>query len=123
MHHREHVGRVISDKMQKTVVVSVTWVQKDQLYGKNIRRSSKLYAHDPKGQCHEGDLVRIVEVRPLSKSKRWLVREVVRKAEALGVKPKEIDRELVEGTPQPKSVEEPAEAPAAAVQVAEGGQQ
>ncbi|MBI4233465.1 MAG: 30S ribosomal protein S17 [Chloroflexi bacterium] len=95
MKQREYVGRVTSDRMQKTVVVSVEWVQHHPLYKKAIRRTTTLYVHDPKGECHVGDLVRVVEVRPLSKTKRFLVREVVRRKEVVEMEPSEVDRELL----------------------------
>ena len=78
-------GRVISNKMQKTVVVAIDWVEHHRMYGKAIRRVTKLYAHDPRQECRLGDIVRMVEVRPLSKSKRWLVKAVVTKATAARV--------------------------------------
>ena len=77
MHHRVYVGQVVSDKMEKTVVVAVPWVQRHRRYGKAIRRVTKLYAHDPRGECQMGDRVRVVEVRPLSRTKRWLVKNIL----------------------------------------------
>lgn len=70
-------GRVISNKMDKTVTVLVERQIKHALYGKYLRRSTKLHAHDESNACKEGDLVRIAECRPLSKSKNWRVVEVV----------------------------------------------
>jgi small subunit ribosomal protein S17 len=99
-HRKEYTGRVISAKMQKTVVVAVEWVQHHPLYKKAIRRVTKLYAHDPHQQCREGDTVRVVEVRPLSKTKRWLVREVLRRGEEPGVPPQALE-EGGEGGQQP----------------------
>jgi small subunit ribosomal protein S17 len=78
-HHRnEKVGVVVSDKMQKTVVVAVERLVRHPLYEKRIRRTSTFMAHDEKG-AQRGDTVRIVETRPLSKRKRWRVAEVVKK--------------------------------------------
>lgn len=74
-------GRVISNKMQKTVTVLLERQVKHPLYGKYIKRSTKVHAHDENQECHEGDVVRIVEVRPLSKTKNWQVVEVVTKAQ------------------------------------------
>ena len=71
------VGRVSSNKMNKTVVVRVEKVKRHRLYHRNIRYNVKYYAHDEKNACNEGDLVRIVETRPLSKTKRWRVVEIV----------------------------------------------
>jgi len=73
-------GRVTSAKMDKTVVVTVDRLVRHPLYGKTIKRRTKLYAHDAENVCREGDIVRVVETRPLSRSKRWRVVEVVQKA-------------------------------------------
>ena len=73
-------GLVLSDKMQKTVVVSVEDRVKHALYGKVLRRTSKLKAHDEQNQCGVGDRVLIMETRPLSATKRWRVVEVLEKA-------------------------------------------
>jgi small subunit ribosomal protein S17 len=73
-------GRVVSDKMDKTVTVLVERKVKHPLIGKVIRRSNKFHAHDEANQCKEGDLVIIQESRPLSKTKTWVVSKVVSKA-------------------------------------------
>ena len=79
-------GRVVSNKMQKTVTVLLERQVQHPLYGKIIRRSTKVHAHDENGQCKEGDVVRIVECRPLSKTKNWrLVEIVVKNTEAVPV--------------------------------------
>ena len=70
-------GRVVSNKMNKTVTVLIERQVQHSLYGKIVRRSTKLHAHDEAGQCREGDLVRIAECRPLSKTKHHRVVEVV----------------------------------------------
>ena len=70
-------GRVVSNKMQKTVTVLLERQVQHPLYGKIVRRSTKVHAHDEKGECKEGDMVRIAECRPLSKTKNWRVVEVV----------------------------------------------
>lgn len=77
------VGRVVSDKMDKTVVVAVDYLKPHPLYRKTIRKTSKFYAHDETNQCHTGDLVRIGETRPLSKTKRWEVLEILQRNEEL----------------------------------------
>lgn len=74
------VGKVVSEKMNKTIVVAVERTVKHPLYKKYIKRTSKLYAHDEKNDAHEGDTVRVIETRPLSKLKRWRVQEVVDRA-------------------------------------------
>ena len=73
-------GRVVSNKMDKTVTILVERQVKHALYGKYIRRSTKLHAHDADNACNEGDLVRVAECRPLSKTKNWRVVEVVTRA-------------------------------------------
>ena len=73
----QKVGRVVSDKMKKTVVVAVDNVRRHRLYHKRITRTSKFMAHDEFEQAKPGDLVRIEETRPLSKRKRWIVREII----------------------------------------------
>ena len=70
-------GRVVSNKMNKTVTVLVERLVKHALYGKYIRRSTKLHAHDEDNACKEGDVVRVSECRPLSKTKNWRVVEVL----------------------------------------------
>lgn len=74
-------GRVVSDKMDKTVVVAVDYLKPHPLYRKIIRKTSKFHAHDETNQCHTGDVVRIGETRPLSKTKRWEVVEIIQRGE------------------------------------------
>ena len=76
----EKVGVVVSDKMQKSCVVAVEWQVRDEMYGKTTRRTSKFVAHDEENTAKVGDRVAIVESRPLSKRKRWVLTRVVRKA-------------------------------------------
>jgi small subunit ribosomal protein S17 len=73
-------GRVTSNKMDKTITVMVERTVKHPIYGKFIKRSTKLHAHDEANVCKEGDVVNITECRPLSKSKTWMLVEVVTKA-------------------------------------------
>jgi small subunit ribosomal protein S17 len=80
---REFVGEVVSDKMQKTVVVIVKRLTRHAKYGKVIRRVTRLKAHDEKNECRIGDRVRLVETKPLSKDKHFRVAEVVEKARAV----------------------------------------
>ena len=74
------IGRVVSNRMQKTIVVAVQRLLRHSVYQKTIKKSSKLYAHDEKGECQIGDLVKLIETRPLSKLKRWRLLEIVEKA-------------------------------------------
>lgn len=91
------VGTVVSDKMDKTVVVVVEWRSPHPLYKKPVRRRTRFYAHDEKGQCRVGDLVRIVETRPLSKTKRWRVAEVLARVEIAEIQPEEIGADVLAG--------------------------
>ncbi len=77
---KERRGVVVSDAMDKTIVVRIDVAQKHERYGKVVRRSSKLHAHDEQNAAGVGDLVRVVETRPLSASKRWRLLEVLEKA-------------------------------------------
>lgn len=73
-------GRVVSDKMQKSVVVTIERLVKHPLYGKRIKRTSRYTVHDETNDCKEGDLVEIMETRPMSKTKRWRVIRVIERA-------------------------------------------
>ncbi len=77
---KSYIGRVISDKMDKTVVLAVTRRIAHARYNKVVNRTTKFKAHDEKNECKIGDLVRFIETRPLSKEKRWKVLEIVEKA-------------------------------------------
>ena len=73
------VGRVVSDKMDKTIIVAVEYTRQHPLYKKAMKRTSKFAAHDEQNLCKIGDVVRIEETRPLSKTKRWIVREIIQR--------------------------------------------
>lgn len=77
---KTRIGKVISDKMDKTIVVAVVDNVKHPLYGKIVKRTYKLKAHDENNECRTGDRVRVMETRPLSKDKRWRLVEIVEKA-------------------------------------------
>ena len=87
----EKVGQVVSTKMQKTIVVEVSRRVPHPLYKRIIGKRKKFYAHDEEATAKLGDIVRIVESRPLSKLKRWRLAEVVRRAPQVGAQPKELD--------------------------------
>ncbi len=87
---KTRVGRVVSNKMDKTVVVTEETLKHHPLYKKTIRRAVKFKAHDEKNECRPGDTVKIIETRPLSKEKRWRVAEIITKREVVEVQPKEI---------------------------------
>jgi small subunit ribosomal protein S17 len=76
---KELIGKVVSNKMNKTIVVSVTRTKSHPLYGRVISSDKKFYAHDEKNEAHVGDFVRLEETRPLSKLKRWRLKEIIRK--------------------------------------------
>lgn len=88
-HRKIRIGNVVSDKMDKTIVVRVTRYAEHPLYGKRIVKSKKYVAHDAENTCRVGDEVRIGETRPLSKTKRWELLEVVRRAPVFGAEKKE----------------------------------
>jgi small subunit ribosomal protein S17 len=87
-------GTVVSDKMDKTVIVAVDTPKRHRLYKKNIKRTVKYKAHDAKNQSKTGDRVRIEETRPLSREKRWRVAEIITKGEVADIKPEEIATEI-----------------------------
>jgi small subunit ribosomal protein S17 len=77
---KEVVGEVVSNRMHKTIVVKVTRKKSHPFYGRVVARNKKFYAHDENNESHVGDVVRLEETRPLSKLKRWKLKEIVRKA-------------------------------------------
>jgi small subunit ribosomal protein S17 len=87
---KTRLGYVVSDKMDKTVVVAVETPKHHPLYKKTIKRMVKYKAHNENKECKVGDKVRIVETRPLSREKRWRVAEVITKGEVVEVKPEEV---------------------------------
>lgn len=80
-HRKERTGIVVSSRMDKTITVAVEGVHIHPLYKKALKRTKKFKAHDAENQCNEGDLVRIRETRPLSKTKRWRLVEIVKRAD------------------------------------------
>ena len=90
-HKNEKIGEVVSTKMAKTIVVSVSRRVPHPLYKRIVTKRKKFYAHDEQGTAHMGDIVRIIECRPLSKLKRWRLGEVVRKAALIVAQPKDLD--------------------------------
>ena len=88
--HKTRAGRIVSNRMDKTVVVAVETPKHHKLYKKTIRRVVKYKAHDENNECRQGDMVRIIETRPLSRQKRWRVAEIITKGEVAEVQPKEI---------------------------------
>lgn len=80
MPKKVYTGKVLSDKMDKTVVVGVTRLYQHPVYKKTVKKVTKFKAHDEENKCKEGDTVSIIEARPLSKEKRWSVLEIIEKA-------------------------------------------
>ena len=87
----EKVGQVVSTKMAKTIVVEVSRRVPHPLYKRIVKKRKKFYAHDAEGAARLGDVVRIVECRPLSKLKHWKLEEIVRRAPQVGAQPAELD--------------------------------
>src|SRR5215831_16758327 len=90
-HKTEKVGEVVSTKMQKTIVVQVSRRVPHPLYKRIITKRKKFYAHDEDGTAKLGDVVRIIECRPLSRLKRWKLGEVIRRAAQVAVQPSDLD--------------------------------
>lgn len=87
---KTRIGRVVSNKMNKTVVVAVDTSKRHPLYRKTMRRAIKYKAHDENNQCAEGDVVRIIETRPLSREKRWRVSEIITRKDTVEITPDEV---------------------------------
>ena len=77
---KERVGEVVSNKMDKTLVVAVKWKEKHPIYGKFVNKTRKFHAHDENNECGIGDIVRIMETRPLSKTVRWRLTQIIERA-------------------------------------------
>ncbi|MDY3090653.1 MAG: 30S ribosomal protein S17 [Porphyromonas sp.] len=77
---KERVGVVSSNKMDKTITVAVKWKEKHPIYGKFVNKTKKYHAHDEKNECQIGDTVRIMETRPLSRTKRWRLVTIIERA-------------------------------------------
>jgi small subunit ribosomal protein S17 len=78
---KERVGTVVSDKMDKTVVVAVERLVRHPLYGKVLKKTKNIKVHDENNECTVGDIVRVIEIRPLSKEKHWRVVEIIKKTQ------------------------------------------
>lgn len=99
------VGKVVSDKMDKTVVVVVGWRRPHRVYQKPVRRETRFMAHDPQNLCKIGDTVRIRECRPISKTKRWRIEEILQREDIAEIQPGDII------TPAVAEADAPAPAP------------
>ena len=87
----EKVGQVVSAKTAKTIIVEVSRRVPHPLYKRIVKKRKRFHAHDEEGRAKMGDIVRIIECRPLSRTKRWRLAEVVRRAPQVGVQPEELD--------------------------------
>jgi small subunit ribosomal protein S17 len=87
---KTRIGHVLSNRMDKTVVVTVETLKRHPLYKKTLKKVVKYKAHDEKNRCQLGDKVRIIETRPLSRQKRWRVAEIIASKEIADIKPQEI---------------------------------
>ena len=88
------VGSVVRTRMDRTAVVEMVWKQRHRLYRKQMRRVARFYVHDPESECRIGDLVRIEETRPISKSKRWRLLAVLERRQVADVRPIELETDL-----------------------------
>ena len=77
---KERMGVVTSNKMDKSITVAVKWKEKHPIYGKFVNKTKKYHAHDEKNECNIGDTVKIMETRPLSKTKRWRLVQIIERA-------------------------------------------
>jgi small subunit ribosomal protein S17 len=77
---KERTGVVTSNKMDKSITVAIKWKEKHPIYGKFVNKTKKYHAHDEKNECNIGDIVRIMETRPLSKTKRWRLVQIIERA-------------------------------------------
>ncbi|MDR3266545.1 MAG: 30S ribosomal protein S17 [Tannerella sp.] len=77
---KERTGVVLSNKMEKSITVTVKWKEKHPIYGKFVNKTKKFHVHDDKNECNIGDTVKIMETRPLSKTKRWRLVQIIEKA-------------------------------------------
>jgi small subunit ribosomal protein S17 len=88
-------GSVVRVKQDKTAIVEMVWKQRHRLYRKQVRRVARFYAHDPENQCQIGDLVRIEETRPISKTKHWRLLEILQRRQVADVRPIELEGDAV----------------------------
>ena len=112
------IGKVVSDKMDKTVVVVVGWRRPHRVYQKPVRRETRFMAHDPQNLCKIGDTVRIRECRPISKTKRWRIEEILQREDIAEIQPDDITTVVTEdNAPAPEDNMTPAAVPASAAAI------
>ena len=97
------VGSVVRTKMDRTAVVEMVWKQRHRLYRKQVRRVARFYVHDPQSQCRLGDVVRIQETRPISKTKHWRLLEILQRRRVAEVRPIDLETDIdaeIAGAPE-----------------------
>ena len=99
-------GSVVRVKQDKTAVVEMVWKQRHRLYRKQVRRVARFHVHDPENRCRLGDLVRIEETRPISKTKHWRLLEILDRREVAEVRPIELEGDAVTEVAVPEDVDE-----------------
>ena len=95
-------GSVVRVKQDKTAVVEMVWKQRHRLYHKQVRRVARFYVHDPENQCRLGDLVRIEETRPISKTKHWRLLEIIERRQVAEVRPIELEGDAATAVAEPE---------------------
>ena len=99
-------GSVVRTKQDKTAIVEMVWKQRNRLYRKQVRRIARFYVHDPENQCRLGDVVRIEETRPISKTKHWRLMEILERRQVVDVRPIELESDVEPVVSPPEPVDE-----------------
>ena len=102
-------GSVVRVKQDKTAVVEMVWKQRHRLYHKQVRRVARFYVHDPENQCRPGDMVRVEETRPISKTKHWRLIEILERRQVAEVRPIELEGDAITEVTAPEEEEAVAE--------------
>ena len=102
-------GSVVRVKQDKTAIVEMVWKQRHRLYHKQVRRVARFHVHDPENQCRPGDLVRIEETRPISKTKHWRLLDILERRQVAEVRPIELEGDAVTATEEPEIADEALE--------------
>ena len=98
-------GSVVRVKQEKTAVVEMVWKQRHRIYHKQVRRVARFYVHDPENRCQVGDLVRIEETRPISKTKHWRLLEILERRQVADVRPIELESDAAT-EPEPAAIDD-----------------
>ncbi len=98
------VGSVVGTRMDKTAVVELVWKQRHRVYRKQMRRVTRFYVHDPEEQCQIGDMVRIQETRPISRTKHWRLLNILSRREVVDIRPIELEGDSIIETSEDRSV-------------------